>query len=109
MTNMTAVAVDGPKSPEINLRISQSSFSLNTSDKHTKVIYFHNTLQDSLMLWKTEFQINSYHMMSNDTNFTKYLNKVIQFDPQRMFPGTISETQYASGTVRVFPILSLIL
>ena len=100
MTNITAVTLDlpdEPKSPEIHLRMSQSSFSVNTSDRHTKIIYFSdNTFQVSWMLWKTEFQLNSYLTMSSDKNFTKNLDRIITKD-QQMFPGTISETQYASG------------
>ena len=100
MTNITAITVVsfvGPKSPKINLQMSQNTFSLNTSDKDTKMIHFHDILHVSWMLWKTEFQINSYHTVSNNTNFTKYLDKIIQIDPQQTFLGTISETQYASG------------
>ena len=43
ITNTTAVALARDftaKSPEINFRIAESSFSLNTSDQQTKVIYF---------------------------------------------------------------------
>ena len=100
MTNITAVAVAAagePKAPEINLRMSQCSFSLKTSDKQTKIIYFYNTLQVSWIMWKTEFQINSYHTKSSDKNFTKNLDKIIQIDPEGTFPGIILETQYASG------------
>ena len=100
ITNITAVTVHkdySPKSREINLRISQSSFSLNTSDQQTKIIYFHGTPQGSWMLWKTEFQINSYHTMSSNKNFTKNLDKIVSHDIGHTFNVTISETQYASG------------
>ena len=49
------------------------------------------------MLWKTQFQINSYHTISNNKNFTKNLDRIIDIDSQKTFPGIISETQYASG------------
>ena len=35
--------------------------------------------------------------MSSDKNFTKNLDKIVSYDPRETFPGTISETQYASG------------
>ena len=95
---VTIVLPDEPKSPEINLQMSQCNFSLKTSDKHTKIIYFHHTLHVSWKLWKTKFQINSYHVMSNNRNFTKNLDKIIRLDDTQVtFPGTISETQFASG------------
>ena len=96
-TTVTVDIVDTPKSPEINLRIAQSSFSLNTSDQQTKVIYFQGRRQGSWMLWKTKFQINSYHTMSSDKNFIKHLDKIVSYDRREKFHGTISETQYASG------------
>ena len=99
-TNITAVTVVAPEEPKsrvINLRMSRCTFAVKTSDKHTRVFYFHNTFQVSWKLWKTEFQINSYHTMSNNTNFTKNVDKIIWIDPQQTFHGTISETQYASG------------
>ena len=99
-TNTTAVKISrdkGPKSPEINFRIAQSSFSLNTSDQDMKIIYFNGEPQGSWMLWKTTFQINSYHTISSNKNFTKNLDKIVSYDPQETFHGTISETQYASG------------
>ena len=81
----------------MNSRMSQSSFLLKTNDTSKKIIGFQEQLQVSWMLWKTTFQINSYHIMSNNTNFTKNLDKIIWIQPQRTFQGTISETQYASG------------
>ena len=99
-TNTTAVTVARdytPTSPEINFRIAQSSFSLNTSDQQTKVVHFDGRPQGLWMLWKTKFQINSYHMMSSDKNFTKNLDKIVSYDSRETFHGTISETQYASG------------
>ena len=98
-TNTTAVTIArsyGSKS-EINFRIAQSSFSLNTSDQQTKVIRFIGRLPDSWMLWKTKFQVNSYCIMSKNKNFTKNLDKIVSFFPGQTFNGTISETQYASG------------
>ena len=86
-----------PKSPEINFRIAQSSFSLNTSDQETKIIYFKGKPKGSWMLWKTKFQINSYHTISSNENFTKNLDKIVSFEAGETFHGTISETQYASG------------
>ena len=100
ITNITAVGVDGvygPISPAINLRMSLCSFSVNTIDKDTTIMYFHSTFQVSWMLWKTKFQINTCSTISNSTNFTKNLDKIIMIDPQGPFPGTITETQYASG------------
>ena len=100
MTNTTAVTISRyytPKSPEINLRMAQSSFSLNTSDQDMKIIYFSGSPQGSWKLWKTKFQLNSYHTMSSDKNFTKNLDKIISYDPEQTFHVTISETQYASG------------
>ena len=100
ITTTTAVTIfrgSTSKSPEINFRIGQSSFSLNTSDQQTKVIYFRGTPKGSWMLWKTKFQINSYHTISSNENFTKYLDKIVSFDSGQTFHGTISEIQYASG------------
>ena len=96
-TNTGAVTLDGLYTPEINFRIAQSSFSLNTSDQQTKVIYFNGRPQGSWMLWKTEFQINSYHTISSNKNFTQNLDKIVSYDPMERFHGTIPETQYASG------------
>ena len=56
-----------------------------------------NNMQVFWMLWKTEFQLNSYHTKSSDKNFTKNINKIITMNPQTPFKGTISEAQYASG------------
>ena len=100
ITNTTAVTMSRgsiPKSPEINFRIAHSSFSLNTSDQHMKVIYYKGPPLISWMLWKTKFQINSYHTMSSNKNFTKNLDKIVSYDYGETFHGTISETQYASG------------
>ena len=99
-TNTTAVTVSRgstPKSPEINFRIAQSSFSLNTSEQQTKVIHFEGKAHISWMLWITKFQINSYHAISSDKNFTKNLDKIVSYGDTQTFYGTISETQYASG------------
>ena len=99
-TNATAVTItrtDAPTSPEINFRIAQSSFSLNTSDQQIKFIHFKGRLRGSWMLWKTKFQINSYHTISSNKNFTKNLDKIVSYDLYQTFNGTISETQYASG------------
>ena len=100
-TNTTAVTlarIKAPKSPEIIFRIAHSSFSLNTSDQHTKVIYFKGKPQGSWMLWKTKFQLNSYHAMSSDKNFTKNLDKIVSRDyGYTLHHVQISETQYASG------------
>ena len=101
ITNITAIGfyhiIEGSKPPEINLRMSQSSFSLKNSNKDADIIYFLNELQVSWKLWKTEFQLNYYHTMSNNTKFKKNLDRIITIDPQGPFPGTVSETQYASG------------
>ena len=101
ITNTTAVTTVreySQKSPGINFRIARSSFSLNTSDQHTKVIYFDGSPQGSWMLWKTKFQINSYHTISSNKNFTKNLDKIVSYKQGVVFNVTISETQYASGT-----------
>ena len=111
MTNITAVTITshhGPKSPEFNLRMAQSSFSLNTSDKNTKIIHFGGTPHGSWMLWKTEFQINSYHTMSNDTNFADNIDRIVSFEYQEAFHGTISETQYASGNIVCHHLLKML-
>ena len=47
----------------------------------------------------TKFQSNSYYTMSNNTNFTKNLDRIVSFHGGETFPGTISETQYASGNI----------
>ena len=99
-TNTTAVTTArsfAPKSPEINFRIAQSSFSLNTSDQQTKVIRFIGRPPGSWLLWKTKFQLNSYHTISSDKNFIKNLDKFVSYDMGQTFHGTISETPYASG------------
>ena len=99
-TNITAVYFHGnagPKPTEVNLRMSQSNFTLKTTDKNTKIIYFENELQLSWMIWKTEFQINSYHTISSDKNFTNNIDKIITIYPQGPFTGTITVTRYASG------------
>ena len=35
--------------------------------------------------------------MSSNKNFTQNFDKIVSFDPEGSFNGTISETQYASG------------
>ena len=100
VTNTTAVTLargSTPKSPEINFRMGKSSFSVTTSDKQTKVIYFKGRAKIIWKLWKTKFQINSYHTISSNKNFTKYLDKIVSYDATQTFYGTVSETQYASG------------
>ena len=100
ITNITALrfySSEEAKPNDINLRMAQSYFTLKTSDKNTKIIYFEKELQVPWKLWKTEFQINTYHTMSSDKNFAKNINKIIMVDQQQMFQGTISETEYASG------------
>ena len=99
MTAMTAVGSNGPKSPEINLRMSKTYFSLKSSDNNTKITHFFNILQMSWMLWKTEFQINSYHTMSSYKNFTNNIDRIVSFEPGETYHGTISKTQYASGNI----------
>ena len=99
-SNTTAVTIartEAPKSPKINLRMAKSSFSLNTSDQHTEIIYFYGSPQGSWKLWKSKFQLNSYHAISSDKNFTKNLDKIVSYDHGVTFHVTISETQYASG------------
>ena len=77
--------------------MSESTFSLNTSDKRTKIIYFEEKAQVSWMLWKTKFQINSYQTISSYKNFTKDINKIVSFESREQYHGAISEIQYASG------------
>ena len=60
-------------------------------------MYFHGTIHVSWILWKTEFQINSYHTISSDKNFTKNTDKIVASDQEEVFQGTISEIQFASG------------
>ena len=99
-TNTTAVTIvrnEAPKPLEINFGIAQSSFSLNTSDQQTRVIYFRGPPQGSWMLWKTKFQLNSYHAMSSDKNFIKNLDRIVSHDMGETLHVQISETQYASG------------
>ena len=93
-TAVTIVTSYEPNFPHMHLRMSQSSFTLHTSDQSIKIIDLQNDLSVSWMLWKTEFQINSYLTMSSDKNFTKQINRIVTDDN----PGTIAETQYASGT-----------
>ena len=83
---------------EITLRMADGYFSLNTSDKNIKIIHFQGKEQVSWMLWKTEFQINSYHTISSYKNFTNDTDRIVSFEPGETYHGTISETQYASGT-----------
>ena len=77
--------------------MSHSSFLLNTSDHSIKIIHFQNKVQASWMLWKTDFQINSYHIGSSNNNFSNNINRIVSFEPKEKFHGTISEIQYASG------------
>ena len=101
MTNITAVTVEGkhgPEPPEFNLRMSQTNFSLKTSDKRMRAIDFHSR-RGSWKLWKTEFQINSYHAMSSEKSFTKNIDKIMAYDQVETFQVTISETKYASGNM----------
>ena len=98
MTDTLAVNIIGNREHEpINFRISHSSFLTDTSDKDIKVINIGGEPQVSWMLWKTDFQINSYHMKSSDKNFPHNLNKIVSYGPRKTLPGTISENQYASG------------
>ena len=78
--------------------MKNSYFLLNTSDQ-AKIIYFVGSPIGSWMLWKTEFQVNSYHTISTDKNFTKNLDRIVSFEPTQTYQGTISETQYASGNM----------
>ena len=106
-TNITAVAIvsDHRTKPiEINLRMAKSSFSLKTHDKYTEIIDRQGEAQISWMLWKTEFQINSFHIMSNYKNFTQSINRIVSYETGQTFHGTISETQYASGSGLNLPI-----
>ena len=106
-TAVTTVREYSQKSPGINFRIAQSSFSVNTSDQHTKVIYFDGSPQGSWMLWETKFQINSYHTISSNKNFTKNLEKIVSYKQGIVFNVTISETQYASGNSFIASIVSV--
>ena len=110
ITNNTVARFYGTEVSQLaqtNIRMSQSSFSLKTRAKNKKAIAFEYQLQVSWMLWETKFKINSYSTISSNKNFTKYLDKIIVIDRQRMFPGTISETQYASGNKNLKHIVIL--
>ena len=91
------MTIHEPDFHDVHLRMSQSSFTLTTSDQSTKIIHFQIHLPVSWMLWKTEFQINSYHTTSSDENFTKQLNRIMSYDAAHSYHGTVAETQYASG------------
>ena len=94
---------------DINLRMAQSTFSLNTSDQSIKLIHFQIHPRVFWKLWKTEFQINSYHTISSDNNFTKNLDKIVSFESGETYHGTISETQFASGTGwKCFPLVNVL-
>ena len=100
ITNTTAVNFIGSedsKPTSINLRMSQSYFTLKTSDKTIRIIYFKDQLKVFWMLWKTTFKINSYHTMSSNKNFTNNINRIVVYSRGKTYHGTISETQYASG------------
>ena len=99
-TNITAITIMSEYSTkpiQINLRMSESSFSLTTHDIYTRVIYRQGRADIYWMLWKTQFQINSFHTMSSDRNFTQNINRIVSYGSGHSFYGTISETQYASG------------
>ena len=105
ITNITPVTISniyGSQSIEINLRMSESYFSLNSTGQDTPVINIKGKAYISWLLWKTEFQINSYHIISSDKNFEKNIDKIVDFDFGQTFYGTILENQYASGNDIVF-------
>ena len=100
MTNITAVVIMSDYLEPVELRMTQNSYSLNTSYNDT-VINIIGGPKVSWMLWKTEFQINSYHINSSSKNFTRDINKIVSISPQETFHGTISENKYASGNTFV--------
>ena len=95
VTNITAVRIYAPQNPsQCTLRMTHCSFILHTSDSATKFIDFIHKITLAWVLWKTSFQINNYHMLSSDKNFTnsiKTISRGVEFE------GSISETPYASG------------
>ena len=98
--HITAVTIESSYQTihnEIKMRMSDSYFSLKSIDLRTKIIHLLGKPEVSWMLWETEFQINSFHAMSSDKNFTDNINRIVSYEPLHTFSGTISETQYASG------------
>ena len=101
-TQFTAMLIETtffPDFHDINLRMTQSSFTLNTSDESIKIIHFQIQPRVSWMLRETEFQTNFYHAVSSDKNFTKELNGIVSYAPLHTYDGIISETPYASGNI----------
>ena len=95
---MTVVTIEHQVN-DINMRMSKTSFSLKTIDQRTKIIHLQGKSEVAWLLWKTEFQINSYHTMSSNKNFTQNINRIMSVAPGQTFHGRISETQYASGII----------
>ena len=85
------------KSPHISLRMAENIF--NTSQVDTKLIYIDNShpLSVNWMLWKSWFQIDSFHIESNNTDFNNSTDRIVSLWQPGAFPGTISEIVYASG------------
>ena len=79
---------------ECTLRMTHCSFTFNTSDSATKIINTLGKITLAWVLWKTSFQINNYHILSSDRNFT---NNIKTYLGGTEFKGSISETPYASG------------
>ena len=95
VTNITAVQIHAEQNPlQYTLRMTHCSFTFNTSDSATKIIYAYEKITLALILWKTSFHINNYHMLSSDRNFT---NNIKTYFGGTGFIGSISETPYASG------------
>ena len=62
------------------MRMSESYFSLKSIDERIKIIHLQGKAHISWMLWKTEFQINSYHTMSSNKDFTNNTDKIVSYD-----------------------------
>ena len=84
---------------ESTFRMSDSYFSLSTTRIYGPIISIENNppLNVTLMLWKTWFQINAFKIESNDTDFEENIDTIVSYTKGTTFPGTVSETPYASG------------
>ena len=88
-------------SSKISLRMSENYFVLNTTKIATKIIFIQNNVPLSLnwMLWKSWFEIDSFHIESNDSNFVQNIDRFVTLDQPAPFPGFTSENAYASGKI----------
>ena len=79
------------------LRMTHCCFILGRSDAATKIIDTWEQITLDWVLWETSFQINHYHILSSDRNFTNSTNTIVSGE---RFIRSISETPYASGKNR---------